>query len=386
MNRPSLHVCIATGQNLPNLIPALQLGAREVVILETPDMRASARNLKTALEAHDIATTALPFDDSTPERILHSAEEVATRVGERPLVLNATGGHKLITLALTDAMRMADDLHVVYAETRHDRLDWLKPVAEVQPMEDVLGLDDILFAQGYRCVRDGLRDVKLRQDASQRETLTRRMGDESDKVGRFVGTLNVLAGQALALRPQGPFRAQQQLEFPPGGYAAEILREAHRCGLVQWNGAPELVFMSPEAAAYFHGGWLEEYAWLKVRGVKPAAYAVNLTIETVRDKTGNELDVAIAHRNRLLVIECKTARFGRDAAKDSDYIYKLAQLSRQVGGIMSRGLLLSARDVPEEVRARAAEFNIDVLASHEVKRFVAHLRNWMRGDTKAHIS
>lgn len=40
---------IATGQNLANLIPALQLNASKVVILETPEMRDSASNLKRAL-------------------------------------------------------------------------------------------------------------------------------------------------------------------------------------------------------------------------------------------------------------------------------------------------------------------------------------------------
>lgn len=40
--KPIVHICIATGHNLANLIPALQLNASKVVILETPDMRDSA--------------------------------------------------------------------------------------------------------------------------------------------------------------------------------------------------------------------------------------------------------------------------------------------------------------------------------------------------------
>ena len=43
--KPIVHICIATGHNLANLIPALQLNASKVVILETPDMRDSAANL-----------------------------------------------------------------------------------------------------------------------------------------------------------------------------------------------------------------------------------------------------------------------------------------------------------------------------------------------------
>jgi hypothetical protein len=33
---PTLHLCIANGQNLANLIPALQCGAQDVRILQAP--------------------------------------------------------------------------------------------------------------------------------------------------------------------------------------------------------------------------------------------------------------------------------------------------------------------------------------------------------------
>ena len=39
-------LCIATGQNLANLIPALQIKPAEVWILATPFMRTQAQSLK----------------------------------------------------------------------------------------------------------------------------------------------------------------------------------------------------------------------------------------------------------------------------------------------------------------------------------------------------
>jgi hypothetical protein len=180
--RPPLHVCIATGQNLANLIPCLQLHAQEVVILETPAMREAAGNLKRALDSHGVTARRLPFDDATPERIKRSAEAIALELGVRPLVFNATGGHKLMVLALTKEFEeLVDDLHLVYAETRHDRLDWLKPAPAIQPMEDVLKLDDILCAQGYRRTSDAGRDVQWQAQAEQRAGLTRRMGDDAER-------------------------------------------------------------------------------------------------------------------------------------------------------------------------------------------------------------
>ncbi len=378
MTPPDLHICIATGQNLANIIPAIQLQAGEVVILETPAMRSSAENLKAALKARGIAVKRLPFDDASPEAIVTSAQKVALDLGEKPLVFNATGGHKLMTLALTDELHelAGDNLHLLYCETRVDRIDWLKPQASTQPMEDVLKLEDILMTQGYRIQTRSDRDVQWMQDAHERSELTRALGDGADKLAKFFGSLNRLADKALN-EPEGPFRASQELPFTPGGRNADILRDAQKFGLLNWDNESEVIFSHPDAARYFRGGWLEEYVWLKLRSLKPSDYAINLRVETVGAKTDNEFDAAIIHRNRLLLVECKTKRFGRDASKDSDHIYKLAQLSRQVGGIMGRGLLLSARPIDDEMKNRAKDNQIDVLAAEDVKKLVEYLKTWM---------
>lgn len=266
MSRPSFHVCIATGQNPANLIPALQLGASRVVILETPEMQASAENLKVALKARGIEVRRLPFDDVNPGTIIASAQKAALELGESPLVLNATGGHKLMTLALTAEMEAlaGDNFHLLYCETRYDRLDWLKPAPSTEPMEDVLKLEDTLLAQGYRMGSRGDRDVRWATEAQARESLTRRLGDEADRLDRFFGLMNDLANQALN-EPGGAFIAEQDLPFTPGGRSAEILREAQRLGLLQWDEETRIVFGHREAARYFSGGWLEKYGWIKLR-------------------------------------------------------------------------------------------------------------------------
>lgn len=377
--RPSLHLCIATGQNLANLIPALQLGASKVVILETPEMRTSTHHLKRALESHGITVTRHPFDDSSPEAIGTSAEAVGVSFGEGSVVFNATGGHKLMTLAMAEKMTLADDLHLLYAETRHQRLDWLKPAPNMEPMVNVLKVDDFLLVQGYSRIRSADRDGYWQVDAQDRSTLTRRLGDESDKLAKFFGALNRLAQQAMPDKDRGkPFRPMQYLEFAPGGRSADVLREASQLHLLNWDEDTEIAFASEEAAVYFGGGWLEEYVWLKLRGLKPFDSAVNLVVKPVGGESENELDAVVAQNNQLLVIECKTLRFGRDPAKDADYIYKLAQLSKQVGGSMARSVLISARPIDPLVCDRARQYGVDILAASEVKNLVRYLREWMQ--------
>lgn len=376
MDRPRLHLCIATGQNLANLIPALQLNATEVVILETPAMKASAANLKCALESHGVKVERRAFDDSTPKRITEEATALAIHLGERPLVFNATGGHKLMTLALSRELPVGDELHLLYLETHNSRIDWLLPEAATEPMQDVLKIDDVLLAQGFRRLRDGSRDVAAQQASQLRLALTRRLGDEAKHLARFFGTLNKLASSALK-DSSGSTALRQEFDFTPGGRNAEVLLQAKSLGLIHWDGDVELVFLDRNAATYFSGGWLEEYVATKLRGLKPTDHAVNLAIEVAGSGTENEIDAFAIHNNRALLIECKTTRFGIDANKDQSYVYKLAQLTQRVGGSLGRSLLLSARRVQPDVMQRAKEYNVDVLAAEDLGQFVDYFKAWM---------
>ena len=122
-----------------------------------------------------------------------------------------------------------------------------------------------------------------------------------------------------------------------------MLRKAHAAGLLAWDEQTQVVLRDRDAAQYLGGGWVEEYAGLKISGMRPDDWAPRLRIESADGHSPNELDAAVVHANRLLVIECKAA-----AARDNDvadWIYKAGRLAEQVGGKMAPPLLLSARAI-----------------------------------------
>jgi len=382
VRRPTTHVCVATGQNLANLIPVLQLGAQDVVILETAEMRQSAGNLARALEHHGIAAQRMPLDDASPLSLRAAAERIAQELDPLAVVLNATGGTKLMVLALVEHLRLLDTtnearLHILYVETQKDRLDWLAPQAMTEPLDDVLDLRDIAAVQGYRLKRVASEDPQWQCDATERQRLTRRLGDNADSLAGFFGILNRLADAALSENERdGRFVARQEFPYSPGNSYAAILRTAQDLGLLHWDRRREVVFSGKEAARYFRGGWLEEYAWLKLRGAKPRDFAVGVEIEWLSNRTRNELDVLAVSKNRLLVVECKTSRLGRDEGRDAQVVYKLDHLAGRIGGLMTRRLLLTARPLSDETMRRAQDSRIDVLAAAEVGRLSSYLRDW----------
>lgn len=380
---PSLHLCIATGQNLANLIPAIQCRAQEVWVLQTPEMRASADHLADALKARGVRVARIDFDDSDVSTLNAQAAAIAERLDGRAVTINVTGGTKLMTIALVEtlAAHLATGStetrpHLVYTDTRHRRLDWLKPTPRSESMVDVLRLNDILLAQGYRRKpgSGGAEAAEWQRAAQERKDLTGWLGKHVAQLVRFFGALNKLSHDAIN-EPRGPWRPAQELAFTPGEVNARLLRKAHEAGLLEWDGQTSVVFRDDRAARYMGGGWVEEFAGLKISGARPTDWAPRMTVEHVDTRTSNELDAVVAHGNRLLVIECKAA-----AARDfdvPDWIYKSSQLARSVGGQMARPLLLSARPISEPHRKRAQEYGVDVLSGAELASLPAYLRKWM---------
>ena len=160
-----------------------------------------------------------------------------------------------------------------------------------------------------------------------------------------------------------------------------LLREFEDAGALAREGA-KLTFASETDRDFVKGGWLERHVFQIVQGLSGELglrdAAPNLV---VRDAGGvkNELDVAFLARNRLFVIECKTARMDRpEAPKANDTLFKLAEICRRVGGLGTRGLLVSYRGLRDEEKRLAAALRIELVTGAELARLKEKIRGWVR--------
>lgn len=373
--RPAVHVCIATGQNAANFIPLQQYGAQEIWILQTPAMQDSARHLATALKDEARHIERIDFDDSDPRSIEASAHRVAERLDGREVVLHATGGTKLMVLALRDGLRLVETgsgkLDILYADTSRQRIDWLGSQPRSEPMAEVLDITRMLLVQGYRIDND-TRHAAAQQRAAARAALTREMGDKAAQYGSAFSVLATLASQACDAKGEGGLT--QPLHHAPSRPLAELLDKAQSQGMLQRDGVRSITFADSSAAAYLAGGWLEEFVLLKLTGLaRPGRFGSNIRLFSADERVPNEIDAMLVHRNRALFIECKTGR----QTKPQDALYKLAQLRQRLGGSVAGALYLSAQSVGEEALKRAREYGVQVLAAEEVGRLVPWMRDWM---------
>lgn len=371
-----LHLCIATGQNAANFIPLKQLAAQEVWILETLAMKQlrSGANLSQALRPYVPTIQCIDFDDSSPQAIGAAAARLAeNNLDGRDVVFHVTGGTKLMVLAIHQELALlstgSGHYRTLYADTTHQTLDWMGQSPSQQAMQDVLTLNDLLLLRGYRVTNNTLA-AKDQQRASARADISRAMGEKAAQLGKFFSTLAYMANQAES---SGALEQQFQ-HYPPGGEAAKLLRLADEKGLLRWSDdGYDLIFADRDCARFFAGSWAEEYVFLKFTGMLPQGqYAMNVKVIQNQTKTENELDGIAVRNNRALFIECKSGK----QHKAQDSIYKLAQVVKQVGGLMAQGLYVSAQALSEADRQRAKEYGIDVLAEGELPQFTAYLRKW----------
>ena len=382
----TVHVCIATGQNAANLIPLKQLNAQHVLILETPAMarRDSAKNLSVALKPYGVRVECLKFDDSSPQRIVESAAKlVEERLDGQSVVLHITGGTKLMVLALQDQLKMVEagsgSFKMVYADTASQHLDWYSNEGAIsrQSMTDVLTLQDQLLVQGYRTTSDTRTESGLER-SQKRAKMTDKLAADAAKLKGSLGMLAKVANQAA----EHNGRLEQQLDHLPHVLNG-VLQFAQERELLEWNEADWIIkFADKESASYFAGGWLEEFVFLKMRGIfSSGQYSLGAEVRSNTKQVPNELDAVVVHRNRILLVECKTKQQNNDDTREA--LYKLSKLSNDLGGASATAIYVSAREVTEPQKQRAAEYGIKIFDGSDINSVANYLREWKGASASA---
>jgi len=381
-------ICIVSDRLVPNLIPALMLKPERLLLLSSPEM--AEAGITARLEAMLVKQG---FDVSVagglPSGGMTKIAAFACSVLERwrashptdSVILNISGGNKLMAIVLTQAIGTSVD-GVIYTDTAHGVLETLAVPqggdASPRPLESALDVALYLEAQGLhpRAALDESPDWE--QAVRARRSLTKYLGKRARGLADFIGIVNSLASSAMDERGDALIRPLQQFKRTPRGLWAEAAREIDAAGLARWDGAKGLTFTDAEAARYLGGGWLEEYAWLVARELRPDDVRLGLEGDWEGTKRGrNELDVVIVHRNRLLLIECKTSRHGRDLQDDAALLYKLDSVGDDVRGLFGEVMLLSAREPSALINDRADHHQIQVMGPERLPTLQRDIRDWM---------
>lgn len=375
MMKAAVHILLVSDQAAPSLLPALDptLKPDEAVLMVSGKMQARADALEAVLHEAGVRTTRVALEDEHDFGKLENALlEVASNWEGQSIALNVTGGTKLMALA-AQSVALVAGWAVFYVDVDTDEVIWLGKEARRQPLTQQLRLRHYLRGYGFT-----LEEGIARPQPSQRHNdLLRTLITQVGSLEIPLAQLNWLGQEAQDKKRLNVTMMPQQLDSRGLDALLRIFQDA---GVLAAQGNT-MTFNSETERDFAKGGWLEHHVFRSVSALSGELglrdKAANLV---VLDKDGvkNELDVAFMAKNRLFVIECKTARMDKpEAPKANDTLFKLAEICRRVGGLGTRGMLASYRSLRDEEKRLSGALRIEVVCGTELVRLEEKIRNWV---------
>ena len=379
-----IQICIASDQLEPNYIAAAQWRPQQVIILttQTERIRKAAERLKAALELIGIPSKVIgSLPDSDPARLRDYALLLVTKLRELDqsihLMLNATGGKKLMSMALSQAFERTENASVIYVDSDAHSLFTLHPwQADSFPMDKgLITIEAALALRGFRKYSSPSDSLDWRNDAIARNQLTNQMSMKLHDLRYLLRNMNRAATQDLSTLSNLPFYRGNDR---PDKASQTILDRVSELGLADIGSSAQTIsFRSEDSRRYLGGQWLEEYVWLAARKQTDAADCLSgIKVEHIENRAlDNEIDLLLAVNNRLLMIECKTANLST-ANKGNQALYKLDWLRQHLGGSHATSMLVSVRQLDPPVEKRARETRTLVLTRQAVMRIGEVIHRW----------
>jgi hypothetical protein len=378
MNTPAqIQIMLVSEQAAPNLLPALDpaMKPREAVLLVSQKMTHRAQALQAVLKESGIQTQTVSLPDEHNLAALESVLiDVATQREGQSIALNVTGGNKLMALT-AQAVAQAAGWPAFYVDVDTDQIIWLDKTRPTQALTQQLRLRHYLRGYGFTLAEG----IERPQPNAVWQTLLQDLIINVGSLEEAIGQLNHLSQEAqktlrVSLTPR-------QRDHP--GLDA-LLRKFEQAQVLKRQG--DLIIFATEAARSFaNGGWIEHHVYQSVclvtgdLAIRDKAANLQVLGESGQP---NEIDVAFMARNRLFMVECKTARMNHaDDLKANDTLYKLAENCRRIGGLGTRGMLATYRPLRESEQRLAKALNIDIVAGRDLARMGERLKQWVKPKT-----
>ena len=380
MTRHDTHLCMVSGQPLPNLIPALidEQRPRRIILLVSPDMRERAELLETNFAQLGCSVSRVAVDPYRIDQIRSTVLETLAQHEDADIVLNATAGTKVMAMGAYDVFRELGK-PAFYVDTDHNQLISILPEGGVRPLGDVVKAKTYLAAYGYE-----IKDAGTVQIPPERQQLCTHLVDNAV---RYAGVLPILNGCAEAAKKKNPLWAKLEERHQTFTKLQELLDCFSQAQLIHRSN-DKLYFVDESARRFAGGGWLEDYVVKTLNRLKGDKivhdHLGNVVVET-RAGVRNEIDVAFTARNRLHLIECKSGRLSEKEGKEhraDGVAYKLDNLRDLMGGTYGKAMLVTFQTLTEPDRKRCVENRIDVVEGSELGNLDTALRQWIAGQRR----
>lgn len=365
---------LVSAQAAPNLLAAADSDLRpgRAILVTSRAMQARADALAKVLRETgiEVARCALR-DEHQPREIEEDLLALARTLDGTDVHLNVTGGTKVMALAAL-AVAEAAGWTAFYVDVDTDHVVWLgrEPLPPRKLNENVR-LRHYLRAYGIEI--EG--ELARRSSSPAQQSFIEQMLLFYDRYLPALPLLNAALQRAEDARSLTVELTEAELDSKSLG---ELLDATQAQGLLSLAGA-RLKLADEACRDFLKGGWLEQHVFDTVSRVASQLpvrdRAVNVTVR--QGAVRNELDVAFLCRNRLHVIECKTANLrSNQGERANEALFKLAENARRLGGLATRSMLISYRGLRDPELRLAQVLQIEVAHGRDVPRLAERMLTW----------
>lgn len=369
------HICIVTGQVDANLLPALDPNYRpkNLLLLETQQMQKNTGALIDALQNKGINAVVLPFEDSLNYKEM--SEKIGAWIYDCPsqdqIIINLTGGTKIMTLALFDIAVETGTAAIYLDYDTKNIINILDLSKEATKLNEQINLIDYLISHGYNPKSNEMENIKKFSGNESYDEYCEWLVLSHDLVQYDIGDFNGWTHDLFENKKPKKIINENNL------LAKQCLKQDFLT--ISTDGAENLLPNDRSTLEFLKSNWLEYFTAKQVDKIskkKPLDYTYDLS---VFDKYGNEnqFDCIFIAKNTLHIIECKAQNMKAESGKNAtDAIYKIDSLGK-VGGLATKRMIVSFRELNAHDRNRAFANNIEVVEGRQVRNLLQRLHAWI---------
>jgi len=370
--------CLVSGEQMPNLLPIFQLGAKRVVLFATPQMSHQSELLKKTLRQRLPAIEVVPvnLDDAYDfnaisntvlDELAKAETIIKTDNSNGEIVLNATGGTKVMVLAAVSIFS-ANGNRVFYLSEATNELIFL-PIVGSNEAQITKAVSKPIRLLDYLAVYDVTVETQKEESPALSDGLFLELISRQQKYERGIAALNALA-QAAFIGSKGKKIISTEMDTPPNSDLNKLLSYFEQEKLLKIDGK-KITFTSEQARFAVNGGWFEDYTFKVVNSLRSHGVhdpEKNLRIAPQGQLIGKgadyEIDSCFMHNHTIYLVECKTCLM-EDTKVTTPILNKLSAISQSLGKKV-RSILISYQRVNPNAKARAANENIAVIDGNSI--------------------
>lgn len=383
MTAGPIHFCLLSDQLIPNLLPVANSATRpqKVVFLVTPRMAREKERLARLRQFVEKKNCAVAFEDFSAfdygeiRTIIRSLIDRYRSEGD--VVLNATGGTKIMSLGAMEVFR-EEGLESIYVDSQNGQLIHLDPVeTKVSPIPaDIFSVDDYVSAVGFEVIGKSFPEVNELHLAYIRYLL-----ENCERLQPAQAKLNYFASQVSQGDPWRGDSFNLNASDLKNRRFVELAEQCHLAGFLRFSAEErKLAFHSQPGWDLIRGGWLEMYLAPILQTLKDEGlvtdYAINLEVLSPKG-VKNEMDAAFTAKNRLHILECKSGRMTGGRVNRADtVVYKLDNLRDLIGGNYGKAMLVTYWPISEADRKRLGDNGMQIAEGMKLLDMEHRLRSW----------